>query len=92
MSKQDLLTKEEDAAAQSQGWSLGHVYDLASKKWSVQVYGMPSCEKAGAFVVNQARMGCEKAGQSVVGMARMGNPLAIKALRLIQESHTQGTT
>ncbi len=77
MSKQDLLTKEEDAAAQSQGWSLGHVYDLASKKWSVQVYGMPSCEKAGASVVN---------------LARMGNPLAIKALRLIQESHTQGTT
>jgi len=72
MSKQDLLTKEEDAAAQSQGWSLGHVYDLASKKWSVQVYGMPSCEKAGAFVVNQARM---------------GSALAIRALRLIQESH-----
>ncbi len=72
MSKTELLTKEEDVQASSQGWSLGHVYDLNTKRWSVQVYGMPSCEKAGAFVVNQARM---------------GSALAIKALRLIQESH-----
>ncbi len=56
MSKQDLLTKTEVLEAAAQGWSLCHIYDLATKKWRVQVYG------------------------------------AIKALRLVQESHTQGTT
>lgn len=75
MSKSELLTPEEAAQAAAQGWSLSHVYDLASSKWRVMVYALPCCEKAGLFVVNQARM---------------GNPVAIKALRLIQASH-QGT-
>ena len=72
----ELLTKEEAAEAAAQGWSLDHVYDLATSRWRVQVYAMPDCEKAGQFVVNQARM---------------GSALAIKSLRLIQASH-QGTT
>ncbi len=76
MSNLALLTIEEDAAAAAQGWSLSHVYDLATEKWRVQVYGLPSCELAGQFVVNQARM---------------GSALGIKALRLVQASH-QGTT
>lgn len=76
MSKNDLLTKEEDAIAAANGWSLCHVYDLESSKWRVQVYGMPSSEAA---------------GQAVVGRARMGDALCIKALRLVQASH-QGTT
>lgn len=72
----ELLTKEEAAIAEAQGWSLSHVYDLATSKWRVQVYALPCCEKAGQFVVAQARM---------------GSALAIKALRLVQASH-QGTT
>ena len=71
-----MLTPEETVLAQTQGWSLSHVYDLATSKWRVQVYGMPSSEKAGQFVV---------------GRARMGDALCIKALRLVQASH-QGTT
>jgi hypothetical protein len=70
-----LLTVEEDAIAAAQGWSLCHIYDLATEKWRVQVYALPNCEQAGAFVVNQARM---------------GNAICIKALRLVQASH-QGT-
>lgn len=76
MSNLELLTPDEDVLALSQGWSLSHVYDLESSKWRVQVYGTPSSEMAGAFVVNQARA---------------GNQLAIKALRLVQASHQQGT-
>ena len=76
MSNLDLLTKEESAAAATQNWQLCHIYDLASNRWSVGVYGQPSCELAAQFVINQARMGAA---------------LAIKALRLIQASHTQGT-
>ena len=72
----ELLNVEEAAAAASQGWSLEHIYDLASSRWRVVVYAMPDCEKAGQFVVAQARM---------------GNAVALKALRLVQASH-QGTT
>lgn len=72
----DLLNIEESAAAAAQGWSLSHVYDLAASKWRVQVYALPDCEKAGQFVVAQARA---------------GNAVALKALRLVQASH-QGAT
>ena len=72
----ELLTKEEAIAAASQGWSLSHVFDLATSRWVVQVYGMPDCNKAGEFVVHQARL---------------GSALAIKALRLVQVSHQKGT-
>jgi hypothetical protein len=76
MSNAELLTKEEDAQALAQGWSLCWVYDLTTTKWAAQVWAMPSSEQAGLFVVNRARM---------------GDALCIKALRLIQASH-QGTT
>ena len=70
-----MLTPLETADAQAQGWSLNHVYDLATEKWRVMVLGMPSAELAGQFVVNQARM---------------GNPLAQKALRFVMESNQRG--
>jgi len=73
MSKYELLTIEEAAAAAAQNWQLSHIYDLKTNKWAVGVYGQPNCEVAAQFVVNQARMGSQ---------------LAIKALRLIQASHT----
>lgn len=68
MSNLDLLSKEEDALAASQGWSLNHVFDLSTNKWRVMVLGMPSAETAAHFVVNQARN---------------GHSLATKALRLV---------
>ncbi len=76
-SKADWLSTDEAAIAAAQGWSLSHVYDLKSEKWIVQVYGQPSSEQAGQFVV---------------GRARAGDALAQKALRLVMASHQQGTT
>jgi len=75
MSKLELLTPLEVVEAAAQGWSLSHVFDLASGKWRVMVLGMPSAETAGQFVVNQARM---------------GSTLAQKALGFVVKSN-QGT-
>ena len=74
MSKSDLLTVEEAKAAASQGWSLGHVYDLATQRWRVMVLGSPSAE-----VVSQ----------HVVHLARNGQPLALKALGLVMKSNSE---
>ena len=68
----DLLTIEEDKEAAAQGWSLAHVYDLATARWRVMVLGMPSAEAV---------------GQQVVALARMGNPVAQKALGLVMKSN-----
>jgi len=65
-SKYVLLTDLETAQAAAQGWGLHHVFDGTS--WKVMILGNPSAEKAGAFVMSQART---------------GNGLAIKALQLI---------
>jgi len=64
MSKNALLTIEEQAMAAGQGWWLSHVFDLASDKWRVMVLGIPSAEAAGQMVVARARSGdalCQKA-------------------------------
>ena len=34
----DLLTIEEDQAAAALGWSLEYVYDIKTKRWSVQIF------------------------------------------------------
>jgi len=39
MSKSELLTQQETMMAAAQGWSLCHVYDLASNKWTCGRYG-----------------------------------------------------
>ena len=74
MSKTDLLTIEEARAAAAQGWSLGHVYDLATRRWRVMVLGMPSAEAV---------------SQHVVHLARNGQPLALKALSLVMKSNSE---
>lgn len=76
MSKHDLLSPDEHRVAEAQGWSLSHVFDLATSKWSVMVLGLPNAEVA---------------GQAVVMRARTGDPVSTKALRLVMASH-QGTT
>jgi len=65
-SKYELLSETETAFAAQQGWGLHHVLD--GETWRVMILGNPSAEKAGAFVINQARA---------------GNGLAQKALQLI---------
>lgn len=72
MSNLVLLSDLEAAQAAAQGWSLGHVYDLDTAQWRVQVLGSPSAAA------------CTEA---VVGMARMGDPLAQKALSLVMNSN-----
>ena len=67
----DLLSKEEDVVAASQGWQLSHVYDLEVNAWRVMVLGMPSAVAASL---------------SVVERARNGSPLALKALRTVMNS------
>ena len=75
MSKKDLLTVEETKTAAAQGWSLGHVYDLATRRWRVMVLGSPSAEAV---------------SQHVIHLARNGEPVALKALGLVMKSN-QGT-
>ncbi len=67
-----MLTKDEEARAASQGWSLCHVYDLTKQRWALQIFGVPSAERA---------------GQLVIQLARTGDALAQKALRLIMAEH-----
>ena len=74
MSNLALLSDLETAEAAAQGWSLGHVYDLATARWRVMVLGSPSAEAA---------------GQQVVALARMGNPVAQKALGLVMKSNKE---
>lgn len=74
MPKLDLLTPVEVIEAAAQGWSLGRVYDLDTRRCSVMVLGMPSAEAA---------------GRAVVAQARFNNPLAIKALSLVMASNQE---
>ncbi len=49
-----------------------HVYDLTKQRWALQIFGVPSAERA---------------GQLVIQLARTGDALAQKALRLIMAEH-----
>lgn len=47
----DLLTFEEDKVAESQGWGLYHVYDMAVSQWVIRILPAP----AAPHVVGRAR-------------------------------------
>lgn len=74
MSKLELLSVEESAEAQSQGWLVSHVYDRS--KWRVMVLSAhPAIKHA------------DMATQFVITYAQKNSPLHIKALRLVMASN-----
>lgn len=78
MSKYDLLTEAETAAARSQGWLLCEVFDLTKKRWHRQVLPLQFCRATphAAHMTSQ-----------VVARARGGDGVALRALQLIAQGH-----
>lgn len=70
----DLLTIEEDIEAALFGWGVNYVYDLQSRRWTVQILPL-------TFLPPTTN--ADIATSQVVGLARSGHLLAIKALRLV---------
>lgn len=66
------LTNEERAAAAAQGWGLFHVYDMAKRRWTLNVLPLDFQGTSAEATLRQ-----------VLERARSNNAIAIKALRLI---------